>query len=169
MPALFSPFIVLSLLSSILLLNDLALGQTADELPTIKVWPERLPSDAKPLSGKQVKQAKEKNTGERIFYVDTPMLTVYEPPAEKKNGTAVVICPGGGYMFLAYKHEGIDLANWFNEQGVTAFLLKYRVPRRQKQIHWEPMQDVQPAIRICLLYTSPSPRDQRGSRMPSSA
>lgn len=118
------------------------------ENQTMKLWPNGLPADAKPLSEKQIAEAKAKTTDERIFYVESPTLTVYEPPAEKKNGTAVVICPGGGYWMLAYKHEGIDLANWFNEQGVTAFLLKYRVPRRQDKIHWEPMQDVQRAIRI---------------------
>jgi acetyl esterase/lipase len=118
------------------------------ERATIALWPSGLPSDASPLTEEAISAAKAKTTDERIFHVDSPMLTVYEPPADKKNGTAVVICPGGGYMMLAYKHEGIDLAEWFNKQGVTAFLLKYRVPRRQKQIHWEPMQDVQRAIRI---------------------
>jgi acetyl esterase/lipase len=115
----------------------------------INLWPNGLPADANPMTQEQIDAAKAKTTDERIFYVDAPVLTVYEPPAEKKNGTAVVICPGGGYMMLAYKHEGIDLANWFNEQGVTAFLLKYRVPRRSKDnFHWEPMQDVQRSIRI---------------------
>jgi len=122
--------------------------ETSVENEVISVWPDGLPADAEPLTEKQIEEAKAKTTEERIFYVDKPVLTVYEPPADKKNGTAVVICPGGGYMMLAYKHEGIDLAKWFNEQGVTAFLLKYRVPRRQDQIHWEPMQDVQRAIRI---------------------
>ena len=148
MNVLFSRIFVLSVCCSIFILSDQTQAQEKTELQTIKVWPESLPSDAKPLSEEQIEKAKSKTTEERIFYVDTPMLTVYEPPAEKKNGTAVVICPGGGYMMLAYKHEGIDLAKWFNEQGITAFLLKYRVPRRQDQIHWEPMQDVQRAIRI---------------------
>lgn len=137
----------LSLLLTILAGHGFA--QESTELQTITVWPTGLPADAKPLTQEQIDAAKAKTTDERIFYVDTPMLTVYEPPADKKNGTSVVICPGGGYMMLAYKHEGIDLAKWFNEQGVTAFLLKYRVPRRNKDnYHWEPMQDVQRAIRI---------------------
>lgn len=118
------------------------------ELETIELWPNGLPAGATALPEKQIKEAKAKTTDERIFYVETPILTVYKPPAEKKNGTAVVICPGGGYMMLAYQHEGIELAEWFNSQGVTAFILKYRVPRRGDDFHREPTQDVQRAIRI---------------------
>ena len=115
----------------------------------ITVWPSGLPDDAKLMEQKEIDAAKAKTTDEAIFYVDTPILTVYEPPAEKKNGTAVVVCPGGGYMMLAYQHEGVELAEWFNSIGVTVFLLKYRVPRRNKDnYHWEPMQDVQRSIRI---------------------
>lgn len=137
-------FIAIAFTSSVAISQDAVVSQQV-----INVWPDGLPDDAKPLSEKQIEEAKARTTDDAIFYVDTPILTVYEPPAEKKNGTAVVICPGGGYMMLAYKKEGIDLAKWFNEQGVTAFLLKYRVPRRNKDnFHWEPMQDVQRSIRI---------------------
>src|SRR5947209_1583196 len=52
---------------------------------------------------------------------DKPSLTVYLPPAGKANGTAVVICPGGGYGFLAVDHEGKQVAEWFNNIGVAAF------------------------------------------------
>ena len=142
--ACFSLFFCLSLT-----LVSGGVAQETTERTTITVWPKGLPADAKPMTQKAIDAAKAKTTDEHFHYVDTPILTVYEPPAEKKNGTAVVICPGGGYMMLAYKHEGIDLAKWFNEQGVTAFLLKYRVPRRNKDnFHWEPMQDVQRSIRI---------------------
>jgi hypothetical protein len=44
------------------------------------------------------------------------------------NGTAVIICPGGGYTKISYGHEGIDVAKKFNEIGVAAFVLKYRLP-----------------------------------------
>ncbi len=115
----------------------------------INVWPQGLPAGAKPVSPEAIDAAMKKTTEERIFYVETPTLTVYDPPADIKNGTAVVVCPGGGYSMLAYQHEGVELAQWFNSIGVTAFILKYRVPRRDPaRIHWEPMQDVQRAIRI---------------------
>ncbi len=60
--------------------------------------------------------------------VTRPTITVYQPPKEKRNGTAVLICPGGGYGVLAAGHEGSDVAKAFNEMGVTAFVLKYRLP-----------------------------------------
>jgi len=78
-------------------------AETTNEV--INVWPSGLPADAKPVSQKIIDAAKKKTTSEAIFYVETPVLTVYEPPADKKNGTAVVVCPGGGYEMLAYQHD----------------------------------------------------------------
>jgi acetyl esterase/lipase len=59
--------------------------------------------------------------------VTQPTLTIYPPTAGPRTRTAVVVCPGGAFHFLAYVHEGIDVARWLNERGVTALLLKYRV------------------------------------------
>lgn len=57
---------------------------------------------------------------------DRPTLTIYLPPKEKATGTGVVICPGGGYGFLAMDHEGHQIAQWLNSLGVAGFILKYR-------------------------------------------
>src|SRR5262249_6605285 len=65
--------------------------------------------------------------------------------AEKANGTAVVICPGGGYRFLAVDHEGRQIAEWLNSRGVTAFMLKYRIAPDYH--HPAPLQDAQRALR----------------------
>jgi enterochelin esterase family protein len=76
---------------------------------------------------------------------DKPTLTAYQPPAEKANGTAVVICPGGGYGFLAIDHEGWQIAQWLTNRGVTAFVLQYRIAPRY---HFPaPLQDAQRALR----------------------
>lgn len=64
----------------------------------------------------------------RISNVTSPTLTVFKPTVGKANGTAVIICPGGGYGILAFGHEGTDVAKVFTEWGVTAFVLKYRLP-----------------------------------------
>lgn len=86
----------------------------------------------------------------RMRYVTEPTLTLYAPPAEKSTGTAVVICPGGGYGGLAIAHEGAAVARWLNSLGVTAFVLAYRLPNdaimTQKSIG--PLQDAQQAIRM---------------------
>jgi enterochelin esterase family protein len=76
---------------------------------------------------------------------DKPSLTVYPPPADKANGAAVVVCPGGGYGFLAMDHEGRQVADWLNNLGVTAFVLKYRIAPRYH--HPAPLDDAQRALR----------------------
>lgn len=76
---------------------------------------------------------------------DKPSLTVYLPPADKANGTAVVVCPGGGYGHLALSHEGVQIADWLNALGVSAFVLKYRIAPRYR--HPAPLQDAQRALR----------------------
>jgi hypothetical protein len=58
---------------------------------------------------------------------DRPNLTIFLPPADKANGSAVVVCPGGGYGALAEGHEGKDIAKWLNDRGVAAFMLRYRI------------------------------------------
>jgi len=82
--------------------------------------------------------------------VSHPTLTVYLPPAGKANGTAVVICPGGGYLHLAWTHEGTDVARMLNEMGITAFLLKYRLPNDETMVDKTvgPLQDAQRAIQL---------------------
>lgn len=60
--------------------------------------------------------------------VTVPTITVFEAPKEKRNGTAVLIIPGGGYGVIAAGHEGNDFAKAFNDKGITAFVLRYRLP-----------------------------------------
>ncbi len=76
---------------------------------------------------------------------DKPTLTAYLPPADKATGTAIVVCPGGGYGFLAVGHEGKEPAEFLNNLGVAAFVLKYRIAPRYH--HPAPLQDVQRALR----------------------
>ena len=72
-------------------------------------------------------------------------ITVHRPPRGKANGTAVVICPGGGYGALMMSYEGHDIARWLNRYGVVGIVLKYRIrPHR----HPLPMRDGQRAMRL---------------------
>ena len=75
--------------------------------------------------------------------LDQPSIRIYQPTTA--NGTAVVVCPGGGYGGLAIDHEGHQVAQWFNSFGVTAVVLKYRLAPRYR--HPSPLLDVQRAIR----------------------
>ncbi|HEY4289136.1 MAG TPA: alpha/beta hydrolase [Puia sp.] len=82
--------------------------------------------------------------------VSHPTLTVFLPPQGKGNGTAVVVCPGGGYTHLAMAHEGMEVARLLNEMGIAAFVLKYRLPSDETMIDKTigPLQDAQRAIQL---------------------
>lgn len=86
----------------------------------------------------------------RISNVSRPSMTVYLPPPRLANGTAVLICPGGGYAIEAASHEGSDVAQRLNEAGITAFVLKYRLPspKIMKDPSIGPLQDAQRALQI---------------------
>ena len=72
-------------------------------------------------------------------------MRVFPAPADKANGKAVIILPGGGYGHLAMNHEGYDLAPFFNNQGITAIVLKYRMPYGNKEV---PYADVEEAMQV---------------------
>jgi acetyl esterase/lipase len=105
--------------------------------------------NSKPVPNTQ-KSETDKNGILRISEVTVPTLTVYSPAKGTSNGTAVIICPGGGYWILAASHEGSDVAKEFNKMGVTAFVLKYRIPNENAQVDrtTAPLQDAQQAIRM---------------------
>lgn len=85
----------------------------------------------------------------RISNSTNPTLTIFEPTV-KPNGTAVIICPGGGYGIIAFSHEGTDVAKALNQWGVTVFVLKYRLPNEESMNDKSvgPLQDLQRAIQL---------------------
>src|SRR5690625_5144561 len=85
-----------------------------------------------------------------VFKVSHPTLTIFKPSKEKSNGTAVIICPGGGYHELVIKREGSAMAKLLTKYGITAFVLKYRLPndRTMKNKSIGPLQDAQQAIKL---------------------
>lgn len=109
-------------------------AQNTMELP---LWPAGVPN-SNGLSG-----AEEMLDGGRVSHVSTPSVTVYK--AEKPNGMAIIMCPGGGYALLAMNHEGHDMAPWLNAQGITYIVLKYRMPNGHYEV---PLSDAEQAIRL---------------------
>lgn len=104
----------------------------------IRLWPEGVPG-AQPNGGKEYEQEG------RIFNVQDPTLTVYTPDPAKANGTAMIVCPGGGYTRLAIGHEGGDIAQWLRSLGITTFVLKYRLREYGQPA---PLQDILRAVRL---------------------
>jgi acetyl esterase/lipase len=126
---------------NLLLLIYLQETSTQDFIP---LWP----GDNKPNSrGINVEEV---IVEERIFQVDIPGIYTFFPSKEENTGSAVIICPSGGYHHLTYILGGFQLAKWFNTIGMTAFVLKYRLPHSPDLIEREkaPLQDAQRAMRI---------------------
>ena len=95
----------------------------------LPVWPGKAPGETTdlPPEADTTKPDGGLVAGKRVIRlgnVSQPTLSVYLPPKEKQNGSAIVICPGGGYNILALDLEGSEVAEWFNERGVTCFVLK---------------------------------------------
>lgn len=82
--------------------------------------------------------------------VNTPTLEYWAAPNPAKNAPTVIVCPGGGYNILAIEHEGWEIAQLLNDNGINAAILKYRlpVPNRDKVRHQAAWEDAQRAIRI---------------------
>jgi acetyl esterase/lipase len=106
----------------------LSLPVLAAEPKVLPLWPDGVPEA--------------KGTTEN----DIPTITVYLPAEDKATGTGIVVCPGGGYGGLAMGHEGSAVAEWLNEQGVAAFVLRYRLPAKGYR-HPIPLMDAQRAVR----------------------
>ncbi|MCH5372942.1 MAG: alpha/beta hydrolase [Planctomycetes bacterium] len=120
----------------------------AAEPPVVALWPDGAPGETGEIQREAATVSGDPPVT-RINNVTEPTIQLYSAPADNANGCAVVICPGGGYNILAYDKEGTEVAEWLNSLGVTAVVLKYRVPRRDKQQpHLAPLQDVQRAIRL---------------------
>ena len=120
------------LLTAMLLASVLASGQQV-----IKLWPDGAPNDNGLSGPENVMQ------GGRIGNISDPELLVF--PAAEPNGLAVIMCPGGGYAYVAAGHEGTDMAAWFNAQGITYAVLKYRMPNGHADV---PLTDAQRAISL---------------------
>ena len=88
-------------------------------------------------------------SGDRIHRVGNPGIYAFPVGREENTGTAVLICPGGGYTRLSHIYSGFQLAHWFNSQGINAFVLNYRLPHQAdlRQRNIAPLQDAQRAMR----------------------
>src|SRR5882724_8554259 len=114
----------------------------------ILLYPDGIPN-SKPAPNAET-DVVGKNGRLSIARVSNPTLTIYLPDPAKANGTAIIVCPGGGYTHLAASHEGMDVAKALNEWGITAFVLKYRLPHDSNNIDKSiaPLQDAQRAIQL---------------------
>jgi acetyl esterase/lipase len=115
----------------VLLLLTLVSGSVSasDELilvpdKVIALWPDR------PLLENQRYFARRKKNLTFLIRERRPSLELYQNPVSNKPSAAVIICPGGGYTRLVYDLEGTEIAHWLNQQGFTALVLRYTIPKK---------------------------------------
>jgi acetyl esterase/lipase len=109
----------------------------------ICLWPGKVPGEVKAKLAPIIDTIR-KDGVLRYNEVTDPAIEVWLPASGTGNGSAVIVCPGGGYNILAYDKEGTEIAAWLNRLGFAAFVLQYRVPGKKEGA----LQDVQRAIRI---------------------
>jgi acetyl esterase/lipase len=131
-----------------------------DKPLVVELWPGKPPDDVgdigpeKTLMSPKLDRAQVEVTEptRMVTNVSRPTITVYRPAKDKDTGTAMIICPGGGYWNLYWQLEGEEVAAWLNSLGVTGVVLKYRVPRRPDEPKGEParrpLQDAQRAVSL---------------------
>lgn len=132
------PFLIVQ----VLITNTLIFGQNM----ILPLWTSDIPNFQK----SDAIETADTTTAVLITNVQTPDIAVFLPSKGNATGQAVVICPGGGYRFLAYDKEGTDIAKWLNSKGIAGIVLKYRLPISKSNIipYKTPLLDAQRAIRL---------------------
>ena len=121
----------------------------AADQPTIDVWPGMAPGEKGNLGEEKIEVKPGPPPITLVSNISKPTLTLFRPAKEQDTGATVMICPGGGYHVLAWDLEGEEVARWLNSIGVTAAMLKYRVPARNGLPgHVPPLQDAQRGISV---------------------
>lgn len=132
----------------ILVLTLIGAQIVLSQTQTIPIWNGQVPGS---IPNPEFKEYTDSNDNWiKMRLITDPKLDFYPANVGISNGTAVIICPGGGYWGLAIDHEGEQIAEWFNKIGITAFVLKYRLPDNaiMKDKSIGPLQDTQEAMRI---------------------
>ncbi len=132
----------------------------ADPPLVIELWPGGAPEEPGNLGPERTrlspkldrKQVEVTDQTRLLTDVSKPTITVCRPATNRDTGTAVLICPGGGYWDLYWQLEGEEVAAWLNSIGASGVILKYRVPRRPDEPKGEParrpLQDAQRAVSL---------------------
>ena len=117
---------------------------------TLDLWPGPAPGEKGSIGEEKATRKPGTEIVTSLTNVSKPTLTVSRPSGDANTGVAIVVFPGGGYTHLAWDHEGAQVARWLNSIGVTAAVLKYRVPRREGTPKGEPpiqaLMDAQRAV-----------------------
>ena len=112
----------------------------------IDLWPGPAPGETGRIGPEHVLPDRPRPF-DQLADVSVPTLLVFQPAPEKRTGTGMLVIPGGGLDRLAIETEGYEVAEWLNDHGIAAFVLKYRVPARSREQRWKAgLQDAQRAM-----------------------
>ena len=138
-------------LAYVLFISIIAM-QISQAQTTINLYDGAVPN-SKPYTTKELWEPQD-NGDTIVHFTSEPTLTLFLPDKKNANGTAVVICPGGGYWITSIVKEGFAVAKEFNKWGVAAFVLKYRMPNDSSMIDKTigPLQDAQRAIQLVRIH-----------------
>lgn len=126
--------------TTLLLMAGIATAQDYGQTQTLKIWDNATAPHSNGIATPE--REPEKN---RLTDVSEAVLFIFPAAPESATGQAVVICPGGGYIKLCIDYEGYQMAEWFARHGITAAVLKYRMPNGHPEV---PLEDVEQAIRL---------------------
>jgi acetyl esterase/lipase len=132
-------------IATLCLLITSGVGLAAGEPQQIPLWPGGAPGF------EDRRNEPERAQDYWVRNIHNPSITVFLPPKEKANGTAVLICPGGGHRELVFNAEGIEPARYLTNLGIAAFVLKYRLARETNSpysLQKHPREDAQRAMRL---------------------
>ena len=117
----------------------------------IRLWPNGAPGSEGETAQEVFQPSDNPKLPKQFSVVHYPSIYVFLPPKEKANGAAMVIAPGGGHTQLVIAHEGWDIAEWLNRNGIAAFVLKYRLARAKDShytVEGSALQDAARAMRL---------------------
>lgn len=137
-------YTILAVIALVALIGPHILASEAENTTpvTINLWPNTVPGVK--TDQKETKQPSRRDGVTRISHVSNPSITVFRAHKTTTPTPGVVICPGGGYSILAIDKEGTEVAEWLNSVGITAVVLKYRVPNNRLGA----FQDARRAVRM---------------------
>jgi acetyl esterase/lipase len=131
-----------------------------DKPIVLEIWPGKVPDEPRTLGPERWrmspkldrKQVEVTESTRMLTDVSKPSITICRPNEKTNTGSAILICPGGGYWDLYWQLEGEEVADWVNSLGITSVIVKYRVPRRPDEPQAEParrpLQDAQRAVSL---------------------
>lgn len=118
---------------------------------TLPLWNESIPN----YNNNEIEEKIDTSDIVVIRKVNMPSIEVFKPSLKNNNGMAVIVVPGGGYNVIVYDWEGTEIAKWLNANGITAIVLKYRLPHTKNNIdgRLSPFLDLQRAVRLTRNYS----------------